>query len=71
MKIKQIIAPKSHPYVAELRIDPAQLRELEQFANDRPELRHIHTDDSQPDIFVVYVGCASAETKIRLEDGWA
>jgi len=71
MKMKHITGPRSHPYVAELRIDPVQLRDLERFADDRQELRHIHTDDSQPNTYVVYVGCASPETKIRLEDGWA
>ena len=70
MKLKHITGPKSNPYVAELKIDPAQLRDLEQFADDRPELCHIHTNDTHPDTYIVYVGCASAETKNRLEDGW-
>jgi len=71
MKLKHITGPKSHPYVAELKIDPVLLHDLEQFADNRPELCHIHTDVSAGEIFTVHIGCASAETKTRLEDGWA
>ena len=71
MRTRDITAPTSHPYVAEITLDPADLHRLERFIDDARELRLLDVDDRQPDQWTVRVGCASDRVRERLEDGWS
>lgn len=62
--------PTTHPYIATLTIDPADLSRFEQMAEDRPELRIRNTDCSEPDRWTVHVACASEAVKNLLEAAW-
>jgi hypothetical protein len=78
MRYRDIIAdvgdrfqlPSSHPYLAEIVIDPVNWHDLQRLdANDLTI--HIVCHDAPRDGQMnVYVGCASAAIRDRLEDGW-
>jgi hypothetical protein len=70
MRHFEINPPASHPYIAVLRIDPVQFHELERRIQDRDEVRILHCDSSEPDIWAVHLGCASEAVAERMEDGW-
>ena len=61
-------APTSHPYEASARIDPADLRSVEQFVANDPALKLLGTEDRQPDEWTVHVGCASERVKSNFEE---
>jgi hypothetical protein len=63
--------PASHPYLAEIVIDPADHYRFCQLADDRPEIRIIDQDLTRPDTWTMVVACASRETRRRLEEAWA
>jgi len=65
-----IIPPNTHPHVVTLHIDPVQYQQLERLSDERPEVRLLHCDSSEPDCWTVRTGCASAAIAERLEDGW-
>ena len=62
--------PSTHPYVAEITLDPADYYRFSCLTDDAPELRVLDVDKSQPDIWTVFVACASAETASRLKSAW-
>jgi hypothetical protein len=70
MRYRDIVRPRSHPYIATLTIDPADLRRIQSLVEDRPELKFLDYDDSKPDLWTVRVACASREVVNRLEDAW-
>ena len=70
MRYNEIAPPRTHPYIATLHIDPADLRYVQRLAEDRPELRFLSYDESKPDRWTVRIGCASRAVVERLEDAW-
>jgi hypothetical protein len=71
MRLREITPPSSHPHVAEIRIDPADLHRLERLVEEDRTLRLLNVDDSEPDQWTVRIGCASVRVRERFEDGWA
>jgi len=62
--------PASHPYTAEITIEPVRFLHLEQAVEDARNLRMLDVDDSQPDLWTAWIACACDETRERMEDGW-
>ena len=62
--------PSTHPYVAKLTVDPADLRYIQDLCDEKPELKFLDYDGSKPDLWRVRVGCASRTVLERLEDEW-
>lgn len=62
--------PPTHPYLAEITLDPADYYPFSCLTEDAPELRVLDVDKSQPDIWTVFVACASAEAASRLKSAW-
>ena len=65
-----IKAPKTHPYVVSLQIDPVDLVRLEDLAMERREIKILDVEDGEPDVWTVHVGCASQAVADKIEDGW-
>ncbi len=59
--------PSSHPYVAEVTIDPVQWRDLQRHILERDELKLLGVDQSEPDLWTAHVGCASKAVKHLME----
>lgn len=70
MRLREISAPSSHPYVASIAIDPVQMQRLERMIENARELRLLDVDDRTPDQWRVRIGCASAAVRDAVEDGW-
>ena len=68
--MRQITAPTTHPHIATVTIDPADLRDLERIVDDARELRLLDVDDSTADIWTVRVACASKRVRDQFEDRW-
>jgi len=68
--MRQITAPTTHPHVATVTIDPADLRDLERMVEEARELRLLDVDDSTPDEWTVCVGCASERVRDGFEERW-
>lgn len=64
----EIKGTKTHPYIAEIVIDPVQWCRLEANFEDRPEVKIRKVDDQTPDTWKVYVACASVAVKDLLEE---
>jgi hypothetical protein len=62
--------PPSHPFLAEIAINPADWPKFQQMVEDNPATKLVGRDDPRDERMVVYVACASKETRRRLEDGW-
>jgi hypothetical protein len=62
--------PASHPVFAEIAIDPSVWHGFQRLFADDPATRILGHDAPQNGKMVVYVACASRETRQRLEDGW-
>lgn len=62
--------PKSHPYIARIIIDPADLGRLKRWTEDDPALNFIGVDTSEPDQWPVEIGCASQRVRDAVEDRW-
>lgn len=71
MRLREITAPSSHPYVTNLRLDPADVAKFERMFEERSEVRILYVDDAEPDLWTLHLGCASDEVARRIEDGWA
>lgn len=69
--MRQITPPTTHPHIATVTIDPADLDEVERMAGSRRELRLLDVDDSTPDQWTVWVGCASERVRDMFEERWA
>lgn len=63
-------AVNPYPHEAVLRIDPADLRKLEQLALDDDTFKIVTTDKSTPDWWNVTVACASQRVRERLRDAF-
>jgi hypothetical protein len=61
---------KTHPFVATILMDPAQLYGFEQAFEDRREVKILKVDDSTPSCWTVYAACASEEVQDLLESNW-
>jgi hypothetical protein len=68
--MRQITPPTTHPHVATVTIEPADLRDLERMVDDARELRMLDIDDSTADTWTVRVGCASERVRDLFEDRW-
>jgi len=62
--------PASHPYLAEVVLDPADWCRFQSLFADEPAVRLLGYDDPADGHMIVYTACASRETRRRLEDGW-
>ncbi len=62
-------APDSHPFTADITIDPTELSTFERLMQDRPEVRLLARID-RPNAWVVHVACASERVRERLQDAW-
>ena len=62
--------PPSHPYLAELAIDPVNWHDFQRLFADEPATRILGHDAPRNGRMIVHVACASEETRTRLEDGW-
>lgn len=71
MRYREITPPTTHPYVATLRIDPADLRRLQRMTEDARELRVLDVNDSQADQWTVRIRCASQRVCKMVDDAWA
>jgi hypothetical protein len=67
MPIKGI---KSHPYIATLVMDPADLWRFERVFEDEPQVKIMKVDHQQPDNWTVYVACASQRVCDLIESNW-
>lgn len=63
--------PTTHPYISEIRIDPAYWIRFANLAQGRPEVIILNCCTTMPDHWTISVACASAEVMKRLEDAWA
>ena len=61
----------SHPYLAEITIDPVNWHDLQRLDADDLTIHIVGHDAPRDGQMHVYVGCASAAVRDRLEDGWA
>jgi hypothetical protein len=61
---------KTHPYIATILMDPATWSRFEAMFEDRPEVKARHVDRVQPDVWTVYVACASEAVRDLLEPNW-
>jgi hypothetical protein len=61
----------THPYIAQIEIDPADFAKFERFTQGAREVHLIRCDDSKPDLWTLHVGCASEKVRQKLEEGWA
>ena len=68
--IVPIKTPPTHPYVAQIVMDPVRWYDFERTFEDRPEVKILKLDHRTPDFWTVFVGCASEEVKDLLESGW-
>ena len=62
--------PSSHPYLAEIVIDPVNWRDLQRLDADDLTIHIVGHDAPQDGQMTVYVACASPAVRDRLEDGW-
>jgi hypothetical protein len=68
--MRQITPPDTHPHVATITIDPADLDKVERMVDDARELRLLDIDDGTADQWTVRVGCASERVRDLFEDRW-
>lgn len=68
--MRQITVPATHPYVATVTVDPADLGEVERMIDSRRELRLLDVDDSTADTWTVRVGCASERVRDMFDERW-
>lgn len=68
---RRIRLPASHPFLAEIEIDPADWYRFNNLNNDTPATKIVTYDDPQDGLMLVYVACSSEEVRRRLTKGWA
>jgi hypothetical protein len=61
--------PASHPILAKITLDPADWYRFQQLYIDNPAIRILGHNDQEDGAVIVHIGCASRETRRRLEDG--
>lgn len=62
--------PTTHPHVIEIELDPADYGRICRLTDEAPEVRVLDVDQSHPNVWTMYVACASAETASRLQAAW-
>ena len=62
--------PSSHPYLAEIVIDPVNWHDLQRFDADDLTIHIVGHDAPLDGQMTVYVACASLAVRDRLQDGW-
>ena len=62
--------PRSHPFLAELHLDPSVWDDFQRLLADDPDSRILNYGTSQSGLMKVLIACASREVRTRLEDGW-
>ena len=67
---RQRAAPATHPYIAEVVIDPADRHRFVSLNQNHPETVIIDEDQSAPNRWTIMVACASESVKDRLESAW-
>ena len=60
----------SHPVLATITIDPADWYDFQRLNADNPATSILGRDTPSDSRMIVYVGCASAAVRDRLEAGW-
>lgn len=60
----------ARPYLAEVRIDPADLDRMVRRLEEWDIARVVEVDRSTPDLWRVLVACPSEGVVDRIEDGW-
>jgi len=68
--ITSIAGTKTHPYIAEIAMDPAKWFKFEQAFEARPVVRIRNVDQRMPDAWIVHIACASKEVRDLLESNW-
>jgi hypothetical protein len=68
MRRRPHFCPSYH--LATIVMDPARWYDFERTFEDRPEVRIVKLDHSTPDMWTVYVACASDEVRDLLESNW-
>lgn len=63
-------APASHPYLATILLDPADVGKFERLSEDQPAVRILGIDRSTPDQWRVFAACATRATQDLLESSW-
>jgi hypothetical protein len=60
-------APDSHPFTADIAVNPATFDDFEQAVEDRPEVRLLCRID-RPGAWVVHVACTTERVRAGLRD---
>jgi hypothetical protein len=60
----------THPYVAEIVMDPVNWSGFQRTFDGRPEVQQLGVDRSVPDKWRVFVACSSRAIKELLESNW-
>ena len=60
----------THPYLAVIRMDPADWGKFQRLSEDRPEVELLGIDRSKPDVWTVRAACASRTVADLLERNW-
>ncbi len=60
----------AHPYVATIRMDPANWAKFQRAFEDRPEVQQLGVDRSMADEWIVYAACGSRAVRDLLETNW-
>jgi hypothetical protein len=68
--IRPIEGTQTHPYIAEIAMDPAKWFKFEQAFEERPEVNILRVDRHTPDAWVLYAACVSKEVRDLLESNW-
>jgi hypothetical protein len=53
-----------------MTIDPVDLNGWQRRVAESPELRFLDFNDSDPDLWIVRIGCASRAVASAVEDNW-
>ena len=69
MHYSEIRTPTTHPYIAEITIDPGAMQTFERLTQDRDEVRLLRRDNGA-DGRTLQVACASYEVARQMVDGW-
>jgi hypothetical protein len=72
MNFHEIVAPATHPYLLDLRLDPVDVHRLRRMLDeDRDDTaRVVRVDRSKSDVWIVTLACASAQVRDLLDSAW-
>jgi hypothetical protein len=60
----------THPFVATIAMEPATWAKFQRTFEDQKEVQQLGVDRSEPDMWTVFVACASREVRDLLESNW-